>query len=57
MAYKMATGPEVLPDQIFAALGRSPEPGQRPSVPPFGRAPGHPVALLTVPRADPGICL
>lgn len=24
MAYKMATGPEVLPDQIFAAVGRSP---------------------------------
>ena len=26
MAYKMATGPEVLPDQIFAAVGRSPVP-------------------------------
>lgn len=24
MAYKMATGPEVLPNQIFAAVGRSP---------------------------------
>lgn len=24
MAYKMATGPEVLPNQIFAAIGRSP---------------------------------
>merc|ERR1712217_1024773 len=24
MAYKLATGPEVLPDQIFSAIGRSP---------------------------------